>query len=461
MRTIGPVMLLLVQTWAASGTATAGGRQVPTRMIGRVEYVALADVAKALQGKYWCVEGRFVAVLPGEPGREGDEYVFRPDSAAVLHSGRQVRLASPTILDGSQLCIPVVALADLFPSPSAPALRSIAGIAQGDTLVLTVTATRLGAGDRLTALVDGRSSLECRVSLGASSDAAFAAKVGALSAARPGILKSLAVDTGAGTILHLVFSQPAARRQQATRDGVELRIWPRPQRRIARIVLDPGHGGKDPGALGRRGTEEKGIVLDVARRLRTKLAAKGYEIVMARDSDKIVTLGERSQVANTRKADMLVSIHANSAPNRGACGLETYFLSEAKTDWERAVAARENGSLDPAGSDTGPNVGGDLGLILADLAQNEFLLESSELAARIQEAAVPCARAKDRGVRQANFFVLRNTYMPAVLVECGFLSNKAEEKLLRKPEYRDQLAEGICRGIVAFAQQYERKVNGS
>jgi N-acetylmuramoyl-L-alanine amidase len=98
---------------------------------------------------------------------------------------------------------------------------------------------------------------------------------------------------------------------------------------------------------------------------------------------------------------------------------------------------------------------------LADLAQNEYLVESSDLAARIQEKTVPYARIKDRGVRQANFYVLRNNFMPAVLVECGFLSNKSEEKLLRQLDHRERLAEGISRGIIEFAKLYHPKTNGA
>ena len=238
-------------------------------------------------------------------------------------------------------------------------------------------------------------------------------------------------------------------------------MWTRPERAIKRIVLDPGHGGQDPGALGRRGTREKVVVIDVARRLKKKLEKQGFEVIMARDSDQFVSLADRSKCGNSHKADLFVSIHANWSPNRAACGLETYFLSEAKTDWERAVAARENASSQAGDSGSVLDAGGDVGLILADLAQNEYLVESSELAGWIQEKTVSYARIKDRGVRQANFYVLRNNFMPAVLVECGFLSNRSEEKLLREDDHRERLAEGISRGIVEFAKPYATGTNGA
>jgi len=275
------------------------------------------------------------------------------------------------------------------------------------------------------------------------------------------MLKTVTLDSGSGASLGFVFRQPAAERLTVLPDRVELRVWPRPDRAIKRLVLDPGHGGEDPGALGRNGTREKVVAMDVALRLKKKLEKQGFEVILARDTDKFVSLAERSKCGNNRKADLFISIHANSSANRAACGLETYFLSEAKTDWERVVAARENAAFDTGESSAGLSADGDVGLILADLAQNEYLLESSELAARIQETTVPYARIKDRGVKQANFYVLRNGFMPAVLIECGFLSNKSEEKLLRQPEHRERLAEGICRGIVEFAKLHGPKADGS
>ncbi len=135
--------------------------------------------------------------------------------------------------------------------------------------------------------------------------------------------------------------------------------------------------------------------------------------------------------------------------------METYFLSEAKTDWERAVAARENAALDLEAADSMP-LGDELELILTDLAQNEYLTESSELAARIQERTWPCARIKDRGVRQANFYVLRGTQMPAILVEVGFLTNESEEARLCDPSYQHEAAYAIYRGIAEFKESFER-----
>jgi N-acetylmuramoyl-L-alanine amidase len=274
-----------------------------------------------------------------------------------------------------------------------------------------------------------------------------------------GQLRTVTVDSASGTRLLFSFRRPSGVRHAVRGDAVELQAWPLPERSIKRIVLDPGHGGTDPGAVGRVGTHEQSITHDVARRLKRKLESAGYEVTTTRDSGQFCALADRSKCATRVKAELFISIHANASPNRTANGLEVYFLSEAKTDWERTVAARENASIELERTDSLP-MPDEIELILTDLAQNEYLTESSDLAAVIQERTLPSARIKDRGVRQANFYVLRQNYMPAVLVECGFLSNASEEKLLCAPSHREKLAAGICQGIVEFARTYEKRVNG-
>ena len=441
-------------------TVDIGGARVETRMAGKVECVPLSAVAAALNGKYWRVDNRFVMVLPGDSARPGREYVLRADSTCALCDGRRVTLPAAPVLDGGWLYLPVVALPDLFPNTSVPDLTTIDTARHGDTLIFTLGG-QCRPGEKFVAFGDSRSSLEYRLVIGARRDSGLGQQIALLSLTPPGMLKTVTLDSGTGTSLGFSFRQPAAERLTVLQDRVELRVWPRPVRAIKRLVLDPGHGGEDPGALGRSGTREKVVAMDVALRLKKKLEKQGFEVILARDTDRFVSLAERSKCGNGRKADLFISIHANSSANRAACGFETYFLSEAKTDWERAVAARENAAFDTGESSVGLNADGDVGLILADLAQNEYLLESSELAARIQEATVPYARINDRGVRQANFYVLRNCFMPAVLIECGFLSNKSEEKLLRQPEHRERLAEGICRGIVEFTKLRSPKADGS
>ena len=453
-------LLCLAVGLVRARTVDIAGARIETTTQGKIECVPLSAVAAALNGRFWQVDDRFVMVLPGDSTNPGREYVLRADSIHALCDGRRVELPAAPVMGSNRLYLPVVVLADLFPSTQVPELQSLETARQGDTAVFTFRG-KCRPGEKLTGFGDSRSSLEYRLVIGARRDSGFGPQVAILSLTPPAILKSVALDSGAGTALSFSFTQPAAGRLIVLPDHLELRVWPKPERAIKRIVLDPGHGGQDPGALGRRGTREKVVVIDVARRLKKKLEKQGFEVILARDSDQFVSLADRSKCGNSHKADLFVSIHANWSPNRAACGLETYFLSEAKTDWERAVAARENASLQTGDSGSAPDAGGDVGLILADLAQNEYLVESSELAAQIQQKTVPYARIKDRGVRQANFYVLRNDFMPAVLVECGFLSNKSEEKLLRQEDHRERLAEGISRGIVEFAKIYSPKANGA
>jgi N-acetylmuramoyl-L-alanine amidase len=460
MRAAALVLILLAVVPAGARTVDIAGARIQTVTLGKVECVPLSVVASVLNGRCWRVSDRFVMVLAGDSTKPGPEYVFRPDSVRALCDGRRVELPAAPVLAEGKLYLPAAALADLFPSTRAPELISVETVRQGDTVVFTFRG-KARVGEKLTGFGDSRSTLEYRLLIGARRDTEFAPQVALLSLTPPGILKSVALDSGSGTSLSFSFKQPAVERLNVMADRIELRVWPRPERTIKRIVIDAGHGGEDPGALGRRGTREKIVVMDVARQLKKKLEKQGFEVVLARDSDRFVSLADRSKCGNGSKADLFVSIHANWSANRAACGLETYFLSEAKTDWERAVAARENSASQAGDSDAPVDAGSDVGLILADLAQNEHLVESSELASRIQEKTVPCARIKDRGVRQANFYVLRNNFMPAVLVECGFLSNKSEEKLLRQTDHRERLAEGICRGITEFARLYSPKTNGA
>ncbi|MEO0085834.1 MAG: N-acetylmuramoyl-L-alanine amidase [candidate division WOR-3 bacterium] len=436
------------------------GAQIPVRKVGDVGYVGLYQVVQAYGGRYWRVNDRFVAVLPADTAAMWPEYVFMADSAVVLHDGRRITLTAAPFVEEGQLFIPALALTGLLPAPRVPVLRTIETARLGDTVSVTIAVGGVPAGETLGFRVETLSSLEYRLILGARCDSSFGRQAALISLTGGcGLLREVRIDSGAGTNLLFLFRRPAAGSAEVRNGQVKLLFRPRPERRIRKIVLDPGHGGPDPGAVGRQGTQEKAIVLDVAKRLKRRLEEKGFEVRLTRDSDVHVPLVERCRMANGLKPDLFISVHANAAPNREACGFEVYFLSEAKTDWDRAVAARENAAFAEELPDS--SLAKDaLGLILADLAQNEFLVESSELALAIQESAVRAGRVKDRGVRQANFHVLRNNYMPAVLVECGFLTNRTEEKLLRQGEHREKLARGIASGVIEFAQAYERRVNG-
>jgi N-acetylmuramoyl-L-alanine amidase len=231
---------------------------------------------------------------------------------------------------------------------------------------------------------------------------------------------------------------------------------------IEMIVIDPGHGGEDPGAIGRvDGTREKDVVLDISRRVAAILRKKGLKVVMTREKDEFIPLGERTQMANRLGADLFVSIHANASERIQPRGCQTFFLARAKNDEARATAALENSALrfekedNPAPFDEAS----DLDFILMDIVQNEYLKESSDLAELIQNRFDGNLEIPNRGIDQAGFYVLNRAYMPAVLVETAFISNEIEEELLRKRSFRKALAESIAEGILDFKKKYQGSDN--
>jgi len=232
------------------------------------------------------------------------------------------------------------------------------------------------------------------------------------------------------------------------------------------IVIDPGHGGKDPGAIGPGGTQEKEITLDVAERLAYLLEKNlKVRVVMTRSEDDFVSLTDRVRIAQRSRGTLFISLHCNSIRNRQAGGTETYFLSEAKTEEAREVARRENASLRfewPLGEIVEEDfVLRDLSLlvpdILGDMASDQSLKESQDLAALVQSEIVRASGLKDRGVKQAGFYVMKGTLatMPSVLVEMAFLSNPYEEKLLKRTSFRKSIARAIYWSIKAFKQTHE------
>ncbi|HET7692531.1 MAG TPA: N-acetylmuramoyl-L-alanine amidase [Gemmatimonadota bacterium] len=225
------------------------------------------------------------------------------------------------------------------------------------------------------------------------------------------------------------------------------------------IVLDAGHGGRDAGAIGPNGVREKEVTLAVVRRLADRLGGvPGVRVVLTRDRDEFVALGERTRIANREKADLFVSIHANSAENRTAEGFETYFLSAAKTEDARRVARMENSAVRYENPSIDPESLGELNFILWDLAQNEYLRESSTQAESVQEEIDRRLALRSRGVKQAGFFVLNGAFMPAILFEMAFISNPKEESLLDDPAFQNRIADGLAESLLAHLDRYSRKV---
>lgn len=216
---------------------------------------------------------------------------------------------------------------------------------------------------------------------------------------------------------------------------------------VRRVVIDPGHGGKDYGAPGYlRGVHEKNVVLQIAKRLAKKIKSElGLEVILTRTSDRFLTLEERTAFANTKSADLFISIHTNASRDRRAYGLETYFLNLATDEEAIRVAAMENAT-------STKNIS-DLQKILFDLMQNAKINESSRLAAYVQTAMVGhlrnkrYARVKSKGVKQAPFYVLLGAQMPSILIETAFISNPRECKRLVNHKFQERIAEGIVDGI--------------
>jgi N-acetylmuramoyl-L-alanine amidase len=222
---------------------------------------------------------------------------------------------------------------------------------------------------------------------------------------------------------------------------------------VSRIVIDPGHGGHDPGARG-NGLNESDLVLDVALRLRTLLQEQpGVEVLMTRDTDVFIPLEERTAIANREGADLFLSIHANASRNPRARGVETYFLNFASTPDAAAVAARENSASSRAMHS--------LPDIVRAIALNNKIDESRDFAEMVQRAMVRRLAArnkqlKDLGVKQAPFVVLIGAAMPSVLAEISFVTHRQEGQLLKTGAYRQQIAEALLDAVLRYQQSFKK-----
>ncbi|MEE2776225.1 MAG: N-acetylmuramoyl-L-alanine amidase [Acidobacteriota bacterium] len=222
------------------------------------------------------------------------------------------------------------------------------------------------------------------------------------------------------------------------------------------IVLDPGHGGPEQGAIGPAGTEEKELTLILAKGLRRRLQeALPVEVLLTRDDDADLPLDSRTAVANQNKADLFISIHLNASPDRSAHGAETYFLSLEASD-ERAQRRADVENQSSRGEGAPIDGDDDLQLLLWDLAQTQHLAASQRLARILQQELNDTLGLENRGVRQAPFSVLMGATMPAVLVELGFISNPNEESELLDPAYRASLLDAVTSAVLRFNDLLEQ-----
>lgn len=261
------------------------------------------------------------------------------------------------------------------------------------------------------------------------------------------------LPVGDGDGISLVLDQ--APPEQAMR--VHVPKFARSSNQLLTVVVDPGHGGRDPGAIGPSGLMEKDVTLAMARaladRLRNELNCK---VVLTRDSDVYLPLNQRTDIANKLGADLFISLHANANKSSRPYGVETFYLNFSKNQKAMEVVAREN--------DTSLKQVGDLEMILLDLMANSKINESSRLATKVQRAMVGhldlhYTRIKDLGVRQGPFYVLLGATMPSVLVESAFISNRREETRLRSRNYQEKTAEAITKGVREYLNSFRTVAN--
>jgi N-acetylmuramoyl-L-alanine amidase len=223
--------------------------------------------------------------------------------------------------------------------------------------------------------------------------------------------------------------------------------------KLGRVVLDPGHGGHDVGTHGPSGLYEKDLVLDVSQRLAMLLQDRlGSEVLLTRSDDTFIPLEGRTKIANDYKADLFLSIHANSSPVKSVTGVETYYLNFTTSRTALDVASRENATAESSIFD--------LKDVLEKIALKDKIDESREFASRLQTSLFTLTKAsaatKNRGVKKAPFVVLIGAQMPSVLAEIGFLTNSSDEALMRKNEHRQKIAEALYKGIAAYAESLSR-----
>ncbi len=218
---------------------------------------------------------------------------------------------------------------------------------------------------------------------------------------------------------------------------------------VKTIVLDPGHGGSDPGCIGRSGLKEKEVVLDLALDLKQQLSEAGFNVALTRETDIFIPLENRTVIANQKRADLFLSLHVNAHPNRNRSGIQTFYLNFSQDAVINQLAALENATSTKTISQMAETI--------RQIVRYSKVLESRELAEKIQENLVKCVRqvhpdAQDLGVRGGPFWVLIGGEMPSVLIEVSHMSHAQEEARLKTKEYRRLLAQGIYEGILAYVK---------
>jgi N-acetylmuramoyl-L-alanine amidase len=428
----GTPRVLDVKTWNAANSAriivtlddtiafNAAGIAAPDRVYFDLHRAKLTpDIAK----KSWDVKDGLLKSLRIGQNRDGVVRLVLDVNGARDYSA--YLLANPYRLVIDVHAKPVTASGNEVASATAPAAAASSAAARNAKSESENPDSRLGA-------VAGET-----VSVSAESKAALAAA----TAAKQPVAKAKPDSTKTAALVPPTESKPTRDGQRSLTRALGLKI--------SRIVIDPGHGGHDTGTIGPHGLMEKDLCLDVALRLGREIEEKlpGAEVIYTRKDDTFIPLEERTAMANDAKADLFISVHANSSHDAAARGIETYYLNFATSEESMAVAARENALAQSSLHD--------LQDIIKKIARNEKVEESKELASDIQDSLTHRLQLvsqdeRNRGVKKAPFVVLIGANMPSVLSEISFISNPSDEKLLRKTDQRQRVADGLYRGIASY-----------
>lgn len=459
--------------------STGRTRQVMGRQLlqdSQEMYLPSATTADLLQAsRLWQAVSRRLTLRVGE-----NDFRFVEGSRLVSLAEREILLPVPILYAAGDLWLPLVFVttilspeAGLFVQWQAPERQLMLGQAE-----VNVTELRISEQTRATSL-----HLLCRepLSFRASSPEAGLIEVklyggqadlGRVRLTAPrGLIRSVraaqleghalisvrvdelvtryrttTLQEGREIVLVVEEEQIAALPEPVPRGTAELALGAGPidvTRRLSirTVVVDPGHGGTDPGVAGRDGVLEKDINLAVGSALADHLRRQGLHVVLTRQDDRHLGLAERAEIANTAGGDLFISLHCNGWHNQSARGLETYFLSPAMSDWSKSVETVEN---------RGHGAPEDVEFIVWDLVQNRYISASSDLAEVVQAEACRALGITDRGVRQAGFRVLVGAWMPAILVEMGFLTHPEESRLLRSERYQRTLARALGDAILVY-----------
>ncbi len=444
-------------------------------------YIAGSDLADALQvGRFWRSDVRKLVLRVGQK-----RITFTAGARSVVIGEKAILLHLPVVFHQGEPWIPLEFLTSILPQLTEKEVRwdprdFVLRLGTRQTNVERLefqqeelsTELRVRLATPLAFRVDDSQPRQLVLKLyGARLDP------GALTVREPrGLIESVeAIQRGDHALLVVHLSELVSRYQSLSRDDgrtIVLKVFQEPittipepvpkgpkivqtlpstevgrKVRVRRVIIDPGHGGADDGKKGLNGLLEKDVTLAIARELRRILDGHdGIEVLLTRDDDVTMGLIERTEFANQQRGDLFISIHCNGWYAPDAHGVETYFLSPAKSEWDADVAKAENLTT---------GVAEDVDFIVWDLVQNLYIQESATLAEAVQERLSGDLDLANRGVKQAGFRVLVGAYMPAILVETAFLSNPQESRLLASGDFHRRVAQALASAILDFRQRME------